>query len=142
MSWHWKPVYRPPRRPKPPQYRRIPTSRRRTIGEERARQYDCWEYTYYYVYVNPDVPSSDRFFEIRVRIPLKRWMSPKIMEKVVAAEVDEIMANRGINVNDFDKKSIGIRQVGTTKSQTGRYLLVNKATKQTWPKEGWGHFEL
>lgn len=142
MSRHWKPVFHPPRRPKPPEYRRIPTYRRppRTIGEERGAAFDCWEFVYYYVYVSEDLPSSDRFFELRVRIPLKKWMSPRIMEKVVAAEADEIMASKGINVNDFDKKSVGIRQVGTTKSESGRYILVNKATRETWPKDGWGYF--
>lgn len=139
MSEHWKPVYHPPRRPKPPEYRRLPTYRRPTIGEERAGIFDCWEYTYYYVYVSEDVPSSDRFFELRVRIPLRKWMSPKMMERVIAAKVDEIMANKGINVDQFDKKSVGIRKVGTTKSKSARYILINKATKECWPKEGWGY---
>lgn len=141
MSRHWEPVFHPKRRRKPPEYRRTPTYRiRRTIGEERGGPFDCWEFTYYYVYVSEDVPSSDRFFEVRVRVPLKKWQSPKMTEKLIAAEADEIMANKGINVADFDKKSVGIRKVGTTKSESGRYILINKATKESWPKSGWGYF--
>jgi hypothetical protein len=142
MSRHWEPVFHPPRRPKPPQYRRIPTHRRpRTIGEERGGIFDCWEYTYYYVYVSEDVPSSDRMFELRIRIPLKQWQSPKMIEKVIAAKADERMAKKGIDVDNFDKKCVGIRQVGTTKSKSGRYILINKATKESWPEDGWGYFE-
>lgn len=143
MSMHWKPVHLPQRRAKPPEYRRIPTYRRspRTIGQERGGTFDCWEYTYYYVYVSDDVPSSDRFFELRVRIPLRKRMSPKRMEKVIAPEVDEIMANRGIDTKQFDKKSVGIRRVGTTKSRRGRWLLLNKETRESWPKYGWGYFD-
>jgi hypothetical protein len=139
MSRHWKPVYHPQRRRIPPEYRRIPTYRRwRTIGEERGGIFDCWEYTYYYVYVSEDMPSSDRFFEVRVRIALRKWQSPKMIEKAIAAKVDEIMANKGIDVNNFDKKSVGIRKVGITKSKSARYVLINKQTKQCWPKSGWG----
>jgi uncharacterized protein YktA (UPF0223 family) len=141
MSRHWEPVFHPRRRPKPPEYRRIPTFRRPTIGEERAKIFDCWEFTYYYVYLNPDVPSQDRFFEVRIRIPLRKWQSPEMAERVVAFEADERMSEHGVNIYDFDKQKRGFRRVGTTKSKSGRYIIINKATKESWPKEAWGRFE-
>jgi hypothetical protein len=141
VSSYWKPVFR--RHVKRPQYRRIPTYRRppRTIGEERGGIFDCWEYCFYYVYLSEEVPSSDRFFELRVRIPLKKWQSPKMIERVIAAKADEILANKGIDTKEFDKKSVGIRRVGTTTSRHGRYILINKATRESWPKCGWGYFD-
>jgi len=139
MSGHWESVFHP--RSKPPQYTRIPTyRRRRTIGEERGGIFDCWEYTYYYVYVSDDMPSSDRFFELRIRVPLREWHSPTIVERVIAIRADEIMTSRGIDTSEFDKKRRGIRQVGTTNSRSGRYLVINKATRQSWPKNEWGSF--
>ena len=135
-------VFHPSRCPIPPQYRRLPKRRRpRTIGNEKHGIFDCYEYTYYYVYVSDEVPSSDRLFELRIRIPLKPWQSPERMEKLVVDRADEIMAKKGINTASFEKKKRGFRRVGTTKSESGRYILLNKQTRECWPNEGWGYFE-
>jgi hypothetical protein len=62
-------------------------------------------------------------------------------ERVVALEADERMAEHGIDLYAFDKQKRGFRRVGTTKSTAGRYIIINKATKECWPKEAWGRFE-
>lgn len=109
------------------------------IGHERGGEYDCYEYTYYYTYTNPEIPSQSRYFEMRVRVGLRWWMDPKVIERTLAPLVDDRMTElTNIDLYQFEKQSKGIRAEGKTSSRKAKYKLLNKQTKRAWPHKGWG----
>jgi len=150
MTFRPLPPRLPPRagtwRPLPP---RLPPragtwGRRReagVIGHETRGKFRCFEFTIYYTYISEDVPSQEREFEFRIRVPVKGMQRPKSFQKLVDSIAEDKMISLGIDVTGkhWTKRSVGIRQVGMTDSKNGRYIVINKRSKWSWPRKGgWG----
>ena len=124
--------------------RRISTWAKRreagVIGHETRGRFRCFEFTIYYTYISEEVPSQDREFEIRIRVPVRGLMSPKRFQKLVNEIAEDKMLSLGVDVTakHWEKKSLGIRQVGMTDSENGRYIVINKRSKASWPHRRWG----